>query len=417
MSSFNSLPDWGLPPWKIDFTPPRQALPPLADFAVIGAGFTGLAAAAWLRLLAPEKSVVVLEAGSLGAGASGRTGGMALSGSAADDLVGLEDVLGGLRKILGRLSVNCDLSLPGAWEIARKGGRLEKSPIRWNDSGALRVTSKVPGGTLDPGKLVSGLARAVVRFGGAIFKNHRVSRVRWGVHRGALNEIEISSGREPIAKISAAKILFATNGFSQPLSGLAESTFPKLTLAALTEPLAGEQIEALGLAGGNPFYTVDFPYLWGRLRADNSIVLGAGLIDPSGSATSGDPSKSPELGGGPGHRSSDSLRSHDLTEIRITDEAPARLFSAFHKRIRGLHPALASVEFTHRWGGPILFRKNWKPVFGWHPESRNVDGTHSAIVIGAFAGHGVALSSFLGAWATEVFLGKRNLPSWGAIGK
>src|ERR1700722_16930422 len=111
MPSFSSHPDWGLPPWEIDFTPPRQTLPPSADFVVIGAGFTGLAAAAWMRLLAPEKSVVVLEAENIGAGSSGRTGGMALAGSAADDLSGLEDVLGGLKMILRRLDVACALSL------------------------------------------------------------------------------------------------------------------------------------------------------------------------------------------------------------------------------------------------------------------------------------------------------------------
>jgi monoamine oxidase len=51
---------WGQPPWEIDFSPSRQSLPNRVDFAIIGAGFTGLAAAAWLRLHAPEKSVVVL---------------------------------------------------------------------------------------------------------------------------------------------------------------------------------------------------------------------------------------------------------------------------------------------------------------------------------------------------------------------
>src|SRR5260370_40065216 len=73
---------WGSPPWKINFRPPRRALPDRVDFAVIGAGFTGLAAAAWLRLLVPEKSVAVLEALRIGAGASGRTGGMALAETA-----------------------------------------------------------------------------------------------------------------------------------------------------------------------------------------------------------------------------------------------------------------------------------------------------------------------------------------------
>src|SRR5271155_1748872 len=89
--------NWGEPPWQIDFTPsPRRApVAEVLDFAVIGGGFTGLAAAAWLRKIAPEKSVAVFEAGYIGAGASGRTGGMALAESAAGDLPGLGDVLAG----------------------------------------------------------------------------------------------------------------------------------------------------------------------------------------------------------------------------------------------------------------------------------------------------------------------------------
>src|SRR5580693_1465795 len=107
------LNSWGSPPWKIDFRPPKRALPDRVDFAVIGAGFTGLAAAAWLRLLAPEKSVVVLEAFHIGAGASGRTGGMALSETAAGDMPGLGDVLAGFQRILKTLKVDGDVDLRG----------------------------------------------------------------------------------------------------------------------------------------------------------------------------------------------------------------------------------------------------------------------------------------------------------------
>ena len=117
---------WGLPPWHIDFTPPPRLAPAEADLAVIGGGFTGLAAAAWLRHLAPEKSVAVLEAGRIGAGASGRTGGMALSETATGDQPGLGDVLAGFTKILAHLRVECDLSLPGAWEIGRLLDDLEE---------------------------------------------------------------------------------------------------------------------------------------------------------------------------------------------------------------------------------------------------------------------------------------------------
>jgi FAD dependent oxidoreductase len=74
---------WGAPPWLIDFAVRNKPVPPSVNFAIVGGGFTGLAAAAWLRRLAPEKSVAVFEADRIGAGASGRTGGMALAESAA----------------------------------------------------------------------------------------------------------------------------------------------------------------------------------------------------------------------------------------------------------------------------------------------------------------------------------------------
>ena len=156
--------NWGKSPWRIDFHPEPRTLPEQVDYAVIGGGFTGLATAAWLRKLAPDKGVCVFEAEQIGAGASGNTGGMVLPESSAGDLPGLGDVLGGFRQTVEELGVNCDLDLRGAWEIGRKGG-LKSSPISWNDSGTLRVVSEIPGGTADPGKLVSELARAADRLG------------------------------------------------------------------------------------------------------------------------------------------------------------------------------------------------------------------------------------------------------------
>jgi glycine/D-amino acid oxidase-like deaminating enzyme len=376
---------WGAAPWQIDFIPPRQSLPDAADFAVVGAGFTGLAAAAWLRTLAPEGSVVVLEAGRIGSGASGRTGGLVLSETAAGGLPGLGDVLAGFENILRTLRVDCDLELPGAWEIARNE-RAEKSensrplrgpsPIEWKDSGVLRAISVVPGGTLDPGKQASGLARAAVRSGARVLENVKVQQVSWS----DTPELQLAEGR-----LRANKILFATNALSNNLSALDSIIYPKLTLAARTSPLTQKQIQAVGLAERRPFYTVDFPYLWGRLCSDNSIVWGAGLVDP------------PESG--------------DLEAIDVSEGQAARMFESFERRIHGLHPALAHATFTHRWGGPIAFRKSFRPVFARHPASPN------AVVLGVFAGHGVALSVYLGAWAAEALLGRRELPEWGQIGQ
>jgi len=375
---------WGDTPWRIDFVPSRQAIGEFADFVVIGAGFTGLAAAAWLRRLAPEKSVAVLEAGRIGHGASGRTGGMVLSESAAGDLPGLGDMLANLERIVDELRVDGDLRLPGAWEIARGDGAEKSesgrpwrgaSPIRWRDSGDLHVVSEVPGGTLDPGKQVSGLAEAAVRLGASVIENAAVLEISWG----DVPEVKLAS-----ARLRAGKILFATNALSAEIAGLDSTIYPKLTLAARTAPMSEKGIEAIGLGARKPFYTVDFPYLWGRVCADNSIVWGAGLVDP------------PDSGG--------------LEDIDVTAGGPARMFEGFRKRVRGLHPALAKAEFTHEWGGPIAFRKNFRPVFAHHPAS------HSGIVLGVFAGHGVALSVHLGAWAAEAMLGHRELPAWGKIG-
>lgn len=375
---------WGATPWRIDFVPPVQPIPEHADFAIVGAGFTGLAAAAWLRRLAPEKSVVVLEAGRIGHGASGRTGGMVLSESAAGDLPGLGDVLASLDGIVKELKVDGDLRLPGAWEVARSkdaeksdNGRPLKgaSPIRWRDSGDLHVVSEVPGGTVDPGKQVSGLAEAAVRPGAIVIENAAVREISWGEPA----ELKLES-----RKLRAGKILIATNALSAEISGLDSTIYPKLTLAARTAPMSEKEIEVIGLGARKPFYTVDFPYLWGRVCTDNSVVWGAGLVDP------------PDSG--------------DLEDIDVSGGAAARMFENFRKRVRALHPALAKAEFTHEWGGPIAFRKNFRPVFAQHPASRN------GFVLGVFAGHGVALSVHLGAWAAEAMLGRRELPEWGKIG-
>src|SRR5271168_1733114 len=140
---------WGTPPWTINFRSNKHSIPDEVDFAIVGAGFAGLSAAAWLAKLAPGKSVVVLESESIGNGASGRTGGMALADTAAGPLPGLGDVLAGYKKILRAFHIDADLTLPGVWELGRSNSSaLKNSAISWNDSGTLRVLKKVPGGTV-----------------------------------------------------------------------------------------------------------------------------------------------------------------------------------------------------------------------------------------------------------------------------
>lgn len=366
-----SHPRWGNPPWSITFQPAAGRAPETADFAVVGGGFAGLSAAAGLRKLAPGRSVVLFEADGIGAGSSGHTGGLALAETAAGDLPGLGDVLSGFSSILRELEVDCDLALPGVYEIGRSGG-LPDSPISWADSGNVRAIREVPGGMIDPGKMVSGLARAAESSGTLILENTPVEEIEFGDDSVQLHF--------PGGSIRAGKVFLATNAMSLELNGLSDRGEPKFTIAVATEPLPAETIDRLGLSSTKPFYTVDLPYLWGRLLGDGGVAFGAGLV-----------------------------HLEDWRELSIIDvrkgEAAA-LFTRLEARIRGLHPALRDVRFTHRWGGPILIADEWRPVFARHPKSAN------AVVLGAFSGHGVAQSVYLGRWAAEALCGLRTLPDW-----
>jgi glycine/D-amino acid oxidase-like deaminating enzyme len=361
---------WGQPPWTIDFHPEKMPVPDTVDFAIVGGGFTGLAAAAWLKHIAPDKSVAVFEAETIGAGSSGHTGGLALPETAAGDLPGLGDVLSGLSNTLRELQVNCDLSLLGVWEIAREGA-LKDSPISWNDSGTLRVTREIAGGTLDPGKMVSGLARAASVGGAQIFENTPVQ----GIAKAKHTELKVAG-----KTVRARCVLVSTNAQSLELSGLAGRAQPKFTLAVMTQPLTKSQIESLGLAAGKPFYTVDLPYLWGRLARRNRVIFGSGLVHLNDW--------------------------RELANIDVATGEAVELLKGLERRIQGFHPALSKLSLTHRWGGPILIADKWWPVFMRHPENQDL------IVLGAYSGHGVALSVYLGRWAAEAILGKRQLPEW-----
>jgi gamma-glutamylputrescine oxidase len=404
------IPNWGETPWKIMFRGRRAALPDDVDFAVVGGGFTGLSAAAWLAKLAPKKTVLLVEAERLGNGASGRTGGMALAQTAAGDLLGLGDVLSGYGKILRDLRVDAELELPGVWEVARNEESMEgkkvhplrNSPIDWEDSGRVRAVGKVPGGSVDPGKVVSGLARAAARAGAQIAEDSEVVRMEFSDAVRLHVERKLRRGIERRI-VTAKKVLLATNAASRELAAKTysrkESSEPRLTFAVATAPLTKKLITSLGMDSGRPFYSVDFPYLWGRMLKNRGMIFGSGLVPAFGKFLREDAARAKsaeavtKLWGG-------------LERFDVRHGEPAARLRSLEKRVRLLHPAMKNVRITHRWGGPILTTKDFMPTFRAHPENKNV------VVLGGFSGHGVALSVYLGRWAAEHFLGKRRLPRW-----
>src|SRR4051794_25180196 len=71
-------------PFWLDDLPPRAPEAPLqgttdADLCIVGGGFTGLWAALQAKADDPAREIVVLEAGGLGSGASGRNGGFVVA--------------------------------------------------------------------------------------------------------------------------------------------------------------------------------------------------------------------------------------------------------------------------------------------------------------------------------------------------
>jgi gamma-glutamylputrescine oxidase len=260
--------------------------------------------------------------------------------------------------------------LPGLWELGRKGVKKD-SPISWNDSGTLGVVNDAPGGSVDPGKLVSGLARAAQRSGAIIFEHACVKNISYQ------QPLELGvSGR----RIRARQVLIATNAESLELSDLSGGAEPKFTLALATAALTDPQLKELGLSTIKPFYTVDLPYLWGRSLHANQLIFGSGLVHLE-------------------HWS-------ELLNLDISSGEAAGLMRLLESRVRSLHPALENIRFTNRWGGPILIADQMIPVFRHHLKSKNI------IVLGGYSGHGVALSVYLGRWAADVLAGKRKLPSW-----
>jgi gamma-glutamylputrescine oxidase len=361
---------WGAPPWRIDVAPPDLPPPSRCDVAVIGGGFTGLSSA--YHLARRGARVALLEARTLGAGASGRTGGIVLEGTAAGPLDGVERCLEALAGVVEAAAIDCDLRLPGCLELEHRvqPGRL---PPVWRDGETwLCVGDTVPGGTVDPGALVGGLARAATAAGATLHEDAAVDAVEAG------RPVQVHG---PRGTVVADQVVLALNAYTPALLDLPVRLDAALTLGVCTTPLDPAAIAALGLAGGRPFYTLDLPYLWGRTLADGRLLLGAGLVMA-------------------GERA--------ISDVPLDPDGTASL-ARLAERIRRFHPALRDVAVRERWGGPIAFTPGRTPVLG------RVPGAPQLIVSAGCGGHGIALGVRVGQLVAAAVLDGEPLPAWGAL--
>ena len=244
----NTLP---LPPslWAATARPAPET-PPLdasrqADVAIVGAGYSGLAAA--LHLAEAGVSVVVLETGEPGWGASGRNGGQVIPGLKfdPDELVAmfgpkagehLVDVAGGapdtVFDLIARHGIDCEARRCGWIQpafaaadlglIARRAEQWQRrgAPVAVLDRDTVRKLVGSPiyhggwidrrAGSVQPLSYSRGLARVAQKAGALVCGGSRVIAL---ARDGARWKVTTAHG----PTVSAERVLLATNGYTDAL--------------------------------------------------------------------------------------------------------------------------------------------------------------------------------------------------------
>jgi gamma-glutamylputrescine oxidase len=338
--------------------------------AILGAGFTGASTA--YHLARRGISAAIYEAGTVGEGASGRTGGLVLEGTAVGPLEQADTCIAELKGLVEAQQIDCGLHLPGCWEIEH-GKSVDQPILPWHDGGQpVHVARTVSGGVVEPRRLLDGIINAAVRLGAEMKEHQPALRIITGP-RPAIEFADFT--------IAPEFIVVAVNAW---LPGLlaAGKVRSCLTFACATEPLDRTALDAIGLGAGIPFYTADLPYLWGRTTDDNRAIFGSGLVFGS---------------------------PRELENNEVGAGASRTALAQLQERVRNLHPGLSKIGFSAAWGGPIAFTPGAVPLLSRIPACPNV------LVAGAYAGHGVALSVRAGQLIARAIDEGAELPRWGAL--
>ncbi|MEA3151415.1 MAG: hypothetical protein QOD56_2354 [Gammaproteobacteria bacterium] len=258
----------------------RPALPDRVDALIVGAGYTGLSAAR--ETAAAGAATLVLEAGALGAGCSGRNGGQ-VAYSIKPSLAALTSrhgrerayaicqegraAMAYLRSLALEDGVDCDWREHGCFvgahtprhfaalvrETEHQPAGLEQriSVVDKSEQRAEIASDFYHGGlvyhddaSVDPMRLLLALLQRA-RASGAVVAEHcpvqSIRRSRQG--------FEVIT---PQGAIRAAKVLMATNGYSGPLSSWhRRRVIPIGSYQIATEPLGREYVRALIPHGRN----------------------------------------------------------------------------------------------------------------------------------------------------------------------
>lgn len=282
-------------------------LPPLqggtrADVCVIGGGYTGLSAA--LHMAEAGLDVVLLEAGRVGSGASGRNGGQIHSGHRRDQdfleaQVGLddakalwrmaEDAKALLHALIKRHDIDCDVR-PGLVVADHKPGYVAHShayakklnevydypdaaPLSREELRAIVGTDVYHGGMIDHGgghlhplNLALGLADAARRAGARLYEQSRALRIE----EGAKVRVVTAAG-----SVEADWVLECGDGLQDGLDRRVDThVMPICNYIAATAPLGdrAQEIISNGAAVADSRFVVNYY----RLSGDGRLLFGGG---------------------------------------------------------------------------------------------------------------------------------------------
>ena len=358
-----------------------EAYPPLqgdltVDVCVVGAGYTGLSAA--IDLASAGYSVAVLEAETVGFGASGRNGGQVCTGynnsmERLEERVGKEDarkawdiVTEAVDLVRDRVEthdIDCDLKW-GYLHVAgkqRQQGELaeyQESCARYGYEGMelldrqqlqsrLGSEAYVGGlwepnsGHIHPLNYCLGLAKAAVTAGARIFENSAVLDVDTGPN---------PSARTAVGTVHAKFMVLAGNAYlRETVPYLFRRLMPVQSYILATEPLGDNMASAL-IRDDDAVCDSNFIVNYFRLSADKRMLFG-------------------------GRASYSTLQPRDL-------------FSFMKPRMTDVFPELEGTRLDYCWGGYIGITVDRMPHLGKiGPSTYFAQG---------FSGHGVVLSGMSG---------------------
>ena len=374
---------------------PAQALPERVDVAVVGSGFTGLSAA---RTLARRGAkVIVLEAETIGWGASSRNGGMVLTGlklgaSKLISMYGRELTqrmynaslasIDCVEQIIAEENIACDFARCGHLEVAWKQKHFDDysrqaEVIEREFAHRVRIVPRQElgneigsylyyGGMVDevsaglnPARFVAGLAWAADRGGTEIFEAARVEQIS----RDSRNGDAGWSLKTARGTVWARDVFVGTSGYTGDATpALKRKIVPIGSYIITTEVLPETLAHELSPRNRMIFDSKNYLYYY-RLTPDGRMLFGG--------------------------------RAAFFPETRASVRKSAEILRLGMIEV---YPQLRDTKVDYAWGGTLDF------AFDIMPHAGQIDGIYYAV---GYAGHGVAMATYQGQKIAEMMAGDR----------